>query len=141
MAHVLQLRVHPLTSSTRLKPPIPRVQMVVKSFKDTLEKKSASACSLNQVRGLLIIKLSFNLWGIVTLLLVSSVIVNDNKLFLAGTINLSLDSLGLHLVAFTLLVFDIIQSSNQLLERSRLRTDKEHKKSLQSANLGLSHPC
>lgn len=35
-----------LTSSTRLKPPIPRVQTVLKSLSDTLEKKSASACSL-----------------------------------------------------------------------------------------------
>lgn len=127
---MLRRRVRPLTSSTRLKPPIPRVQMVVKSLKDTLEKKSASACSLNQVRGLLIIKFSFNLWGNATPLLVSSVIVRDNGLFLAGTINLSLDSLGLDLVAFTLRVFDIIQSSNQLLERSGLSTDREHKKKL-----------
>lgn len=115
--------------------------MVVKSLKDTLEKKSASACSLNQVRGLLIIRFSFNLWGNVTLLLVSSVIVRDNRLFLAGTIHLSVDSLGLDLVAFTLLVFDIIQSSNQLLERSGLRTDKEHKKAFRVANLGPRHPC
>lgn len=140
--HVLQLCLHPLTSSTRLKPPIPRVQMVVKSFKDTLEKKSASACSLNQVRELLIIRFYFNLCESVTLLLVSSVIVNDNRLFLVETINLWVDSLGLDLVAFTLLVFDIVQSSNQLLERSGLRTDREHKKNrLQSAKLRLPHPC
>lgn len=50
-----------LTSSTRLKPPIPRVQMMLKSFRDTLEKKSASACSLNKVREILTITLYFNL--------------------------------------------------------------------------------
>lgn len=39
-----------LTSSTRLKPPIPRVQIVLKSLSDTLEKKSASACSLRGLK-------------------------------------------------------------------------------------------
>lgn len=40
---------------------------------------------------------------------------------------LSADSLGLDLIAFTLLVFDIIQSSNQLFEGSGWRTARKHR--------------
>lgn len=54
------------------------------------------------------------------------IIVHENSLFLVETINPSVDSLGLDLIAFTLLVFDIIQSSDQLFERSGSRTDREH---------------
>ncbi len=42
------LYTHELTSSTLLKPPTPRVQMMLKSASDTLEKKCASACSLQR---------------------------------------------------------------------------------------------